>query len=37
VLAHSDRAIVLHKGRVALQGGAEAVAASGELTRLLGV
>ena len=37
VLAHSDRAIVLQKGLVVLQGSASAVAASAALAGFLGV
>lgn len=37
VLAHSNRAVVLQKGRVALAGSAEAVAADPALSSLLGV
>jgi branched-chain amino acid transport system ATP-binding protein len=37
VLAHSDRAIVLQKGIVVLQGSAPAVAASSALAGFLGV
>lgn len=37
VLAHSNRAVVLQKGRVALAGSAEAVAADPALSGLLGV
>jgi branched-chain amino acid transport system ATP-binding protein len=37
VLAHSDRAIVLQKGTVVLQGSAPAVAASAALAGFLGV
>jgi ABC-type branched-subunit amino acid transport system ATPase component len=37
VLAHSDRAIVLQKGRVELGGAAADVAKDPALTKLLGV
>jgi branched-chain amino acid transport system ATP-binding protein len=37
VLAHSDRALVLQKGRAVLQGSADAVAGSAELASYLGV
>jgi branched-chain amino acid transport system ATP-binding protein len=37
VLAHSDRAIVLQKGRVELRGPARQVAEDPALARLLGV
>jgi branched-chain amino acid transport system ATP-binding protein len=37
VLAHSDRALVLQKGQVVLQGTAQDVAASPQLSGYLGV
>ena len=37
VLAHSDQALVLQKGRAVLQGAADAVAHSAELSGYLGV
>jgi branched-chain amino acid transport system ATP-binding protein len=37
VLAHSDRALVLQKGQVVLQGDAQALATSTELAGYLGV